>query len=142
MSSHMQTKKAELKDNVTQILDVLYNDTLHSGHWSKVQFATKQIFLQRNNTILSLVILTWLRQLQQFFLDKNIDKNGDWNIFETFCGTTQNLLKITAPLVNISFSKYSTQNNLTQITQVKQFKPFTEKKGVCTSLEEWALRIL
>jgi hypothetical protein len=44
--------------------------------------------------------------------------------------------------VNINFSKYSTQNNLTQTTQVKQFKPFKEKKGVCASLEEWALRSL
>jgi hypothetical protein len=58
------------------------------------------------------------------------------------CGTTQNFLKNTAPLVSINFSKYSTQNNLTHITQVKQFKPFEEKKGVCISLEEWALHIL
>jgi hypothetical protein len=58
--SCMQTRKAEIKDSATQILDVLFNDTLHSGHWSKVQFGTKQKFLQRNNTTLSLVILTWL----------------------------------------------------------------------------------
>jgi hypothetical protein len=96
--------------------------------------STKQTFLQRNNTTLSLVILTWLRQLQQFFLNKNTIKNGDWNIFGQYCGTTQNLLKNTAPLVNINFSKYSIQNNLTQITQVKHFKPFKEKKGVYTSL--------
>ncbi len=56
--SYMQTRKAELKDNPNQILDVLFNDTLHSGHWNKVQFGTKQKFLQRNNTTLSLVILT------------------------------------------------------------------------------------
>jgi hypothetical protein len=30
--SYMQTRKAELKDNTTQILDVLFNDTLQSGH--------------------------------------------------------------------------------------------------------------
>jgi hypothetical protein len=140
--SYMQTGKAELKDSTTQILDVLFNDTLHSGHWSNVQFGTKQKFLQQNNTTLSLVILTWLQQLQQFFLNKNTDKTGDWNIFGKYCGPTQNLLKNTAQLANINFSKYSTQNNLTQITQVKQFKPFEEKKGVCTSLEEWALCIL
>ncbi len=132
----MQTRKAELKGNTTQILDVLFNDTLHSEHWSKVQFGTKQKFLQRKNTTLSLVTLTWLRQLQHFFLDKNTDKNGDWNIFGKYCGTTQNLLKNTAPLANINFSKYSTQNHLTQIAKVKQFKPFKEKKGVCTSLKE------
>jgi hypothetical protein len=119
---YMQTRKAELKDNATRIIDVLFDDTLHSRHWSKVQFGTKQKFLQRNNTTLILVILTWLQQLQQFFLNKNTDKNGDWNIFVKCCGTTQHLLKNTAPLANINFSKYSTQNNLTQITQVKHFK--------------------
>jgi hypothetical protein len=30
--SYMQTRKVELKDNATRILDVLFNDTLHSGH--------------------------------------------------------------------------------------------------------------
>ncbi len=89
-----------------------------------------------------MVILTWLQQLQQSFLNKNTDKNGGWNIFGKYSGTTQNLLKNTAPLANINFSKCSTQNHLTQITKVKQFKPFEEKKGVCTSLEELALRIL
>jgi hypothetical protein len=83
-----------------------------------------------------------LQQLQQFFLDKNTDKNDDWNIFRKYFDTTQNLLRNTAPLAKINFSKYSTQNSLTQITKVKQFKPFKEKKGVCTPLEEWALRIL
>jgi hypothetical protein len=77
-----------------------------------------------------------LQQLEQYLLDKNTEKNGDWNIFGKYCSTTQNLLKNTAPLANINFSKLSKQHILTQITKVKQFKPFEEKKGVCTSLEE------
>jgi hypothetical protein len=83
-----------------------------------------------------------LRQLQQFFLseDKN-DKNGDWNIFEKYTGTTSNHLRDT-PLANINFSSVSSPNILTQITKITQFKPSEEIKGVCTSLEEWALRIL
>ncbi len=28
------------------------------------------------------------------------------------------------------------------MSKIEQFKPFEEIKGVCTSLEEWALRIL
>ncbi len=78
----MQTWEAELKDNATQILDMIFNDSLHSGHWSKVQFGTKQKFLQRNNTTLSLVILTWLRQLQQFFLDKTQIRMGTGTFLE------------------------------------------------------------
>jgi hypothetical protein len=45
-------------------------------------------------------------------------------------------------LANINFSSVLTPNILTQITKIKQFKPFEEIKGVCTSLEESALRIL
>jgi hypothetical protein len=52
------------------------------------------------------------------FLIKNTEKNGDWNIFGKYCGTTQNLLKKTAPLENINFSRFSTQHILTQITKV------------------------
>jgi hypothetical protein len=42
-------------------------------------------------------------------------------------------LKDTTPLANINFFNVSTPNVLTQITKIKQFKPFEEIKGVCTS---------
>ncbi len=45
-------------------------------------------------------------------------------------------------MANINFSSVSTPNVLTQITKIKQFKPFEEIKGVCKSLEEWVLCIL
>ena len=140
--TYMQTKNPDLKRRATEILDVLFINTVHSGHWSHVQFGTRQKFFQQNNGILSLIVLTWLRQLQQFFLneDKN-DKNGDWNIFGNYTGTTSNHLRDT-PLANIKLSSASSPNVLTQITKITQFKPFEEIKGVCTGLEEWALRIL
>jgi hypothetical protein len=101
----------------------------------------KKIF-QQNNSTLSLVVLTWLQQLQQFFLnEEKKDKNGDWNNFGKYTGTTDNNLKDTTPLANINFSSISTPNILTQITKINQYKPFEEIKGVCTSLEEWALCI-
>ncbi len=139
------TKKPDLKKNANEILKVLFDKdkTLHSGHWTHVQFGTKSKFFERNNGILSLVVLTWLRQLQQFFLnEENKDQNGDWNIFRKYTGTTTNNMKETTPLANINFSGVSTPNSLTQITKIKQFKPTEDIKGVCTSLEEWALRIL
>jgi hypothetical protein len=45
-------------------------------------------------------------------------------------------------LVNINFSSASSPTVLSQITKITQFKPSEEIKGVCTSLEEWGLRIL
>jgi hypothetical protein len=76
--TNMQTKNPDLKRRATEILDILFINTIHSGHWSHVQFGMRQKFFQQNNRILSLIVLAWLRQLQQFFLneDKN-DKNGD-----------------------------------------------------------------
>jgi hypothetical protein len=123
---------------------VLFNNTVHSGHWSHVQFGTKKKIFQQNNGTLSLVVLTWLQQLQQLFLnEENKDTNGDWNNFRKYTGTTANNLKDTTPLANINFSSVSNPNVLKQITKIKQFKPFEEIKGVCTSLEEeWALPIL
>ncbi len=131
-----------MNQRANEILDVLFTNTVHSGHWTHVQFGTKQKFFHQNNNTLSLIVLTWLCQLQQFFLneDKN-DKNGDWNIFGKFTGTTSNHLKKT-PLANINFSRASSPNVLTLITKITQFKPSEEFKGVCTSLEEWALCIL
>jgi hypothetical protein len=141
--TYMQTKKPELKGRATEILDVLFNNTVHSGHSSHVQFGMKKKIFQQNNSTLSLVILTWLQQLQQYFLNKEEkDKNGDWNNFRKYTGTTANNLKDTTPLANINFFSVSTPNVLTQITKIKQFKPFEEIKGVYTSLEEWALHIL
>jgi hypothetical protein len=140
---YMQTRKPELREKTTEILDVLFNNTVHSEHWSHVQFGTKKKIFQQNNGTLSLVVLTWMQQLQQFFLDEEKkDKNGDWNNVGKYTGTTSNNLKHTTPLANINFSSVSTPNVLTQIFRVKQFKPFEEIKGDCTSLEEWALRIL
>ncbi len=38
---YMQTKHPDLKVRANEILDVLFNKTLQSGHWSHVQFGTK-----------------------------------------------------------------------------------------------------
>jgi hypothetical protein len=140
--TYMQTKNPDLKRRATEIHDVLFINTVHSGHWSHVQFGIRQKFFLQNNGTLSLIVLTWLRQLQQFFLneDKN-DKNGDWNIFGKYSGTSSNHLRDT-PLANINFSSDLSPNILTQITKITQFKPSEEITGVCTSLEEWALPIL
>jgi hypothetical protein len=141
--SYMLTKHPDLKVRANEILDVLFNKTLHSGHWSHVQFGTKKNIFQQNNGILSLVVLTWLHQHQEFFLnEENRDTNGDWNVFGKYTGTATNIMKDTTPLANINFSSALTPNVLTQITKIKQFKQHEEITGVCASLAEWALRIL
>jgi hypothetical protein len=51
-------------------------------------------------------------------------------------------MKDTTPLANINFSAAAKPKILTKITNVDQFKPNEDITGVCTSLEEWVLRIL
>jgi hypothetical protein len=80
--------------------------------------------------------------LQQYFLQRPNDKNGDWSKLGRYCGMTTNPLKNTAPLANINFSQYLQQQVSEKNTHVKDFKPLENRDGVCTSLEEWALRIL
>jgi hypothetical protein len=140
--TYIQTKKPDLKDNTLRIVTVLFDKTLHNGHFARVQFGTVQNFLARPNNTLNLVVLTLLQQLQEYFFDKKNYENGDWSKRGKYCGTTSNKLKDTAPLANINFCKFSKQLVLQQITNVTEFKPLEDKKGVMTSLEEWALRIL
>jgi hypothetical protein len=140
---YMQSKHSDLKGRAKGILKVLFMKTLHSGHWSHVQFGARTKFFERCNGILSLVVLTWLHQLQQFFLDdEHGHKNGDWNDLGKYTGVTTNPMKDTTPLANINFSAAAKPKLLTKITNVDQFKPKEDITGVSTSLEEWVLRIL
>jgi hypothetical protein len=96
------------------------------------------------NFKLSLIILTLLRQLQQYFLHSKMatSDNGDWDKHGKYCGTTSNPMAKYAPLANINFSKKLSLDDKDIIINVLQFKPEEGKYGVCTSLEEWAFIIL
>jgi hypothetical protein len=131
-----------MKQNAQQIVEVLFNQMLHTRHWNRVQFGAMNKFLTRPNQTLSLVVLTWLRQLQHFFCDKKISNNGDWNKHGKCCGTNTSRKGKSAPLTNINFCMYDKEQVLTTISTVEAFKPSKGKDGVCTSLEEWALCIL
>ncbi len=76
---HVKTKKADMAKNASRVVNVLFNKTLHSGHWSKVKFGTMQDFNGRQNKTLALVVLTWLRQLQQYFLQRPNNNYGGWS---------------------------------------------------------------
>ncbi len=135
--TYMQSKNLDLKDRAEELLDGLFTKTLHSGYWSRVQCRARTKFFEQSYGILSLVLLTWLRQLQQFFLnDKHGRNNGDWNDLGKYTGVTTNPMKDTTPLANINFSTAAKPEVLTQITNVNQFKLKEDITGACTSLEE------
>ena len=85
-----------------------------------------------------LLILTWLRQLEQYFYkdDGNDDSDVDWNKHGRYYATSTYLR--TSPLANINMAK--ADGIKTPVTDVSFFEP-THRDGVCVSLEEWGARI-
>jgi hypothetical protein len=141
--TYMLTKNLDLKGRAEEILDVLFSKTLHCGYWLRTQFGARTKFFEQSNGVLSLVVLTWLHQLQQFFLnDEHTHNNGNWSELGKYTGCTTNPFKDTTPLANINFATVEKPKVLIQITSVNDLKPKEDITGVCTSLEEWAFCIL
>jgi hypothetical protein len=121
-----------------EVLDTLFDHTDHNGYFSKVNIAGKQKFNHDPNPILNLVILSYLRQLQQLFYEVgDTVKQRDWNEYGRYFGTS----KMTKDLKNLGMSKANSRDRVL-ITDVSYFKPNEDRKDVITSLEEWAGRFL
>jgi hypothetical protein len=93
--TYLENKSAlnkKQQNNAKRIIEVLINRTKHNGHFAKVQFGSKRNFMATQNFKLSLIVLTWQRQLQQYFLHSKMatSDNGDWNNIGIYCGTTSN----------------------------------------------------
>ena len=121
-----------------EMLDLLFDKTEHNSYFGKMNFGSKEKFKTATNSSMYLLILTWLRQLEEYFynFDDNDDFDGDWNKHGKYYATTS-MLK-SAPLANIHMA--NEDEILTNITDVSFFEP-THRDGVCVSLEEWGARI-
>ena len=95
-----------------------------------------------SNPVLPLVILTWLRQLQQyFFIQSEDNEDRDWNSHGRYCAAkSKNTDGDFGNLNNINMA-VAYEKDPVLVTDVSQFKP-DNITGVTTSLEEWAGRIL
>ena len=60
-------ENASNEKRAQQIMTILFDETDHDGHFSAVKFGSKSNIEKMRQKTLFLVILTWLRQLQQFF---------------------------------------------------------------------------
>ena len=140
--TYVITRNQTHKQNAERLLDSLLNAKLHNGHFTKSNFGTRSAFLKMENGTLSLVIITWLRQLQQFFCKADTQLNGDWSKMGKYTPTTKNPTS-SDPLSHIFFTTCDKQLFLKQIKSLSDLTPIEENdRGVCTSLEEWAMRIL
>jgi hypothetical protein len=132
------TSNDQHKKKAFKILDLIFDETEHNSYFVKLNFGSKEKFKTATNSSLYLLILTWLRQLQQYFynFDGNDDFDGDWNEHGRYYATTS-MVK-TSPLANIHMAK--ADGIRTPVTDVSFFEP-THRDGVCVSLEEWGARI-
>jgi hypothetical protein len=133
-----KTENSVYKVTALQVLDTLFDNTDHNGYFNKVNIAGKQILHHDPNPILIVVILSYLRQLQQLFYEVgDKDRKRDWNEHGRYFGTS----KTTKDLKNIGMSRANSGDRVL-ITDVSYFKPDENRKDVIPSLEEWAARLL
>jgi hypothetical protein len=131
------------KEYAEELLTFLFDKTLHNGYFGKLPFGNKDNFAKMTNTTLPLVMLMWLRQLEEYFYkigDTNESRN--WNTHGKYCPVKARSVTNEFPLENIHMSK---ANNTTveQITSVSWIKSNNKiNKKVVASLEEWAAKIL
>jgi hypothetical protein len=99
-----------------EILDLLFDKTEHNSYFGKMNFGSKEKFKTATNSSLYLLILTWLRQLEQYFynFDGNDDFDGDWNKHGKYYATTSMMKP--APLANIHMA--NEDEILTKVTDV------------------------
>ncbi len=92
--------------------------------------------------MLPIVVLSWLRQLQQYFLEEDKhtwSKLGNYNTHVMLSkGESRNPLRIV--YLKSSKEQIYKVKNYSNIKPDETYK--RNKQVVCTSLEEWAMRIL
>ncbi len=122
------------KHKAMKTLDLLFDATEHNSYFGKLNFGSKEKFKTLSNSSLYLLILTWLRQLEQYFY--NFEGNGDshedvkdpdlvstlqrdWNKHRKYYGTPS-MLKA-APLANINMAQANeTRTPVTEVSFLNQ----------------------
>jgi hypothetical protein len=127
-----------------RVLDILFNKTEHNSYFVKNVFGSKQKNTQAKNLMLYLVVLTWLRQLQQCFYEYNeVNMANNWNRHGhgCYCGTTTKVAQNAPTLSNINMSPVrSEKKNI--VPDLSYFKPNEDQKDVVASLKQWAAMLL
>ncbi len=139
---YFNNKQQEYKEMAVKVPDTFFDKTYHNSYVRKINFGRKQKFRHHKNPALYLVILMWLRQLQQCFFEKS-EQNPlrDWNKYGWYYGTGTGFISGRPTLSNINMSTVKSGMR-TPVTDVSYFEPNEKRDEVVTSLEEWAARLL
>jgi hypothetical protein len=80
--TYMGNKKQDTnKEKADRVLTILFQKTQHNSYFTKLPFVSKANFEKMPNTILLLVVLTWLRQFQEYFLRQVTTTNVETGMF-------------------------------------------------------------
>ena len=125
-----------------KILDILFTKTEHNSYFIKIDLGSRKSLLQSKNPTLHLVVLTWIRQLQQCFYEyTDVNPGKDWNKHGRYCGVSTKVAQNAPTLSNINMSPVKSEKK-NVVSDLSYFKPNEDQTDVVTSLEEWAARIL
>ena len=136
-----KTKNVDCQIGAAKAVDLLFDSTDHSSYFGKHSFGSKTKFDTSIDPILYLVVLTWSRQLQQFFFEiEDTDEKRDWNVYGRYYGT----LKQSRSDIGLGYMHMSTAGSTekTLILNMSFFRPDENRTDVISSLEEWAARLL
>ena len=136
-----KTKNVDCQIGAAKAVDLLFDSTDHSSYFGKHSFGSKTKFDTSIDPILYLVVLTWSRQLQQFFFEiEDTDEKRDWNVYGRYYGT----LKQSRSDIGLGYMHMSTADSTekTLILNMSFFRPDENRRDVISSLEEWAARLL
>jgi hypothetical protein len=130
-------KQNTKKEEADRLLTILFEKTLHSGYFAKLPFGSKANFEKMPNTIIPLVVLKWLRQLQEhFYKISDTKESGDWNVHGKYCAVRTKHVSKYFPLDNVHMMK-ANSTSLVKVESVTCIKPGGKHtKGVVKSLEE------
>jgi hypothetical protein len=144
---YMTMQGSELFSTTQGVHKTLLKYTLHSGYFHKCNFAgvSENTWKDDVKFMIPFLVLTWLRQLQQFFIK---EQKRTWSNLGNY---TPHLRlshgEGSDPLAVVYLSKADTGQpvkvkNFNDIKPNESYSKKKEKKIVFTSLEEWAMLIL
>lgn len=125
-------------------LTILFDQTEHCSYFEKLGFGKKTRFEKMPDAIIPLVILTWLRQLQEYSFNLPENKTlADWCDLGRYYAQPSS--RQVSKGINHVYLSSAGSSVVTRMTSFDDIKPKKTGKGtdkVVRSLSDWADRIL
>ena len=138
-----QQRDFSKKEEVERILQILFDNTEHSSYFGKLPFGKKTKFVKMPHVTIPLVVLTWLRQLQEHFYSLASNNEGlDWNDNRRYVNAPIRLA-VKGGVNNIYVRKANNKGGFYKISTFDDLKPNRmDSDKVVKSLYDWAEMIL